>query len=64
MAKSVELMEKRREQEKKDEGKIGNVMDKARREDMIHIKSKTVNFSWQRGNKIGTICSYSTSSTK
>ena len=60
MAKSVELMEKRREQEKKDEGKIGNVMDKARREDMIHIKSKTVNFSWQRGNKIGTICSYST----
>ena len=60
VAKSVDVLERRREHEKKEEGKIGSVMDKARREDMIHIKSKTVNFSWQRGNKIGTICSYST----
>jgi hypothetical protein len=29
------------------------VLDKCRREDRIHIKSKTVNFSWQRGVKIG-----------
>ena len=53
VAKSVDVLERRREHEKKEEGKIGSVMDKARREDMIHIKSKTVNFSWQRGNKIG-----------
>ncbi len=36
------------------EGAIGSVMDHAQREDRVHIKSKTVSFSWQRGNKIGT----------
>ena len=36
-----------------EKGMIGKILDKARREDRIHIKSKTVNFSWQRGNKIG-----------
>ena len=32
-----------------------SVLDKVHREDRVHIKSKTVNFSWQRGNKIGQV---------
>lgn len=53
VVKSVENLEKQREQKKQDQGFIGCVLDKARREDRIHIKAKTVAFSWQRGNKIG-----------
>ena len=53
MEKSVENLEKNREQHRLSERLIGKVLDKARREDRIHIKSKTVSFSWQRGVKIG-----------
>ncbi|XP_059082749.1 mitogen-activated protein kinase kinase kinase 4-like isoform X4 [Tigriopus californicus] len=51
--KSMLNLEKFRDSKRKDAGIIGNVLDKARREDRIHIRSKTVSFSWQRGNKIG-----------
>ena len=34
---------------------VPSVLDKVHREDRIHIKAKTVNFSWQRGNKIGQV---------
>ncbi len=53
VAKSIYTLEKGRDDRRRDDGVIGNVLDKARREDRIHIKSKTVNFSWQRGVKIG-----------
>ncbi len=45
----IKFQDERRQKE----GGIGVVMDHAQREDRIHIKSKTVSFSWQRGNKIG-----------
>ena len=51
--KSIDELEKRRDHKRTEIGVIGSVLDKARREDRIHIRSKTVNFSWQRGNKIG-----------
>ncbi len=41
------------DERRKTDGSIGVVLDHAHREDRIHIKSKTVSFSWQRGNKIG-----------
>ena len=37
---------------------LRSVLDKVHREDRIHIKAKTVNFSWQRGNKIGQVRMY------
>jgi len=51
--RAVEGLERLQEDRKVKEGAIGTVLDHAQKEDWIHIKSKTVNFSWQRGNKIG-----------
>ena len=46
-------MESNRDKRRRESAQIGCVLDKARREDRIHIRAKTVAFSWQRGVKIG-----------
>eukprot|EP00095_Tigriopus_kingsejongensis_P011134 maker-scaffold1161_size58349-snap-gene-0.7 protein:Tk11134 transcript:maker-scaffold1161_size58349-snap-gene-0.7-mRNA-1 annotation:"hypothetical protein CAPTEDRAFT_214311" len=53
VTKSVVNLEKFRNSKRLEAGIIGIVLDKPRKEDRIQIKSKTVSFSWQRGNKIG-----------
>merc|ERR1719273_538490 len=50
---SISQMENEREKEQREQQTIGTVLEKTLHADRVHVKSKLVRFSWQRGVKIG-----------
>jgi len=51
--RSIHNFENEREETRREQQVIGQVLDKTQPEDRIHIKARLVRFSWQRGVKIG-----------